>query len=138
VQDPLGGQHFALAAEAAAVLLLRSGRLDHRTHPGFAALVGQQRADERLAVDLVGLRPPPPARSGNRGRIDNVAFDPFALQHAMDPEAVQAGLLDCDDREVSARPRSRFLLELSEPFQQAGNIAGLNRMLRHLRPAARR
>ena len=136
MQDSLGDQHFALAAEAAAVLLLGSGHLDHRTHPGFAAFVGQKRADQRLAVDLVGLRPPPPARCGNRGRIDNVAFDPFALQHAMDPEAVQTGLLDCDDGEVPPRPRSRFLLELSEPSEQAGDIAGLNRMLRHLLPAA--
>jgi hypothetical protein len=57
--------------------------------------------------------------------------------------AIEAGStmwlsIPCDDREVSARPRSRFFLELSEPFQQAGNIAGLNRMLRHLLPAARR
>ena len=101
----LGGQHSALAAEAAAVLLLGSGHLDHRTHPRFAAFVGQKRADQRLAVDLVGLRPPPPARCGNRGRVDNVAFDLFALQHAMDPEAVQAGLLDCDDGEVPPRKR---------------------------------
>jgi len=38
--------------------------------------------------------------------------------------------------ETPADPRSRFLLELSESFEQAGNIASLNRMLRHLRPAA--
>ena len=61
-----------------------------------------------------------------------MAFDPFALQHAVDPEAVQAGLLDCDDGEVPPRPRSRFFFDLSEPSEQAGDIAGLNRMLRHL------
>ena len=65
-----------------------------------------------------------------------MALDPFGLQHPMDPEAVQTGLLDDDNREVPARPRSRFLLELSEPSEQAGDIAGLNRMLRHLLPAA--
>jgi hypothetical protein len=67
-----------------------------------------------------------------------VALDPFGLQHPVDPEAVQTGLLDDDNREISAGPCSRFLLELSEPSEQAGDIAGLNRMLRRLLPAARR
>ena len=92
VLDPLGDQHLALAAEAAAVFFLGRRRLDHRAHPRFAALVGQQRANQRLAVDPVGLRPPPPARCRNRGRIDDMAFDPFALQHPMNPEAVQTRL----------------------------------------------
>jgi hypothetical protein len=44
VPDPLGDQHLALAAEAAAVLFLGSRCLDHRAHPRFAPLVRQQRA----------------------------------------------------------------------------------------------
>ena len=97
--DPFVDQHLALAAETAAVLFFGRWRLDHRAHPRFAALVRQQRAKQRLAVDPVGLRPPPPTRCRNRGRIDDVAFDPFTLQHAVNPEAVQPGFLNDDDRE---------------------------------------
>src|SRR5205823_13878375 len=51
MQDALFNQGLALAAKPAAVLFLNGRRLDHRTHPRFAALVGQQRAQQRLAVD---------------------------------------------------------------------------------------
>src|ERR1700738_2892205 len=60
VLDPLGDQHLAFAAETAAVLFLGSRRFDHCTHPRFTALVRQQRAKQRLAVDPVGLRSPAP------------------------------------------------------------------------------
>ena len=60
VLDPLGDQHFALAAETAAVFFLGRRRFDHRAHPRFAALIRQQRAKQRLAVDPVSLRPPAP------------------------------------------------------------------------------
>jgi hypothetical protein len=83
VQDPFVGQHLALAAKSAAVFFLRCRRFDHRAHPRFAALVRQQRAKQRLAVDPVGFRSPAPTRCCNRGRIDDVAFDPFILQHTV-------------------------------------------------------
>jgi hypothetical protein len=38
----------------AAVFLAGSGRLDHCTDPGFAALVGKQRSNQRFTIDLVG------------------------------------------------------------------------------------
>jgi hypothetical protein len=60
VPDPLNDQHLALAAETAAVLFLGSRCLDHRADPRFAPLVRQQRANQRLAVDPVSLRPPAP------------------------------------------------------------------------------
>jgi hypothetical protein len=40
--------------------------------------------------------------------------------------------------EIPAGPRRRLAPELGEPSEQAGDIAGLNRMLRHLLPAPRR
>jgi hypothetical protein len=58
VLDSLGDQHFALAAETATILFLGSRCLNHCTHSGFASLVRQQRANQRLTVDLVSLRPP--------------------------------------------------------------------------------
>jgi hypothetical protein len=48
-------QHLALAAGTAAVLIFGSRRFDHRTHPRFAALIGQQPAQQRLAVNPIGL-----------------------------------------------------------------------------------
>ena len=60
VLDPLGDQHLAFAAKSAAVLFLGRRRFDHCAHPRFTALVRQQRAKQRLAVDPVGLRSPAP------------------------------------------------------------------------------
>jgi hypothetical protein len=65
VLDSLGDQNFALAAETATILFLGSWRLDHCAHSGFAALVRQQRANQRLTVDLVSLRPPAPTGCRN-------------------------------------------------------------------------
>src|SRR6266568_5732788 len=110
-------------------------------------LLASRATASRLNSSVNGRRPWPirhlPALPRSLAKVSTnsreaQAFDPFALQNAMDPEAVQAGLLDCDDGEVPSRPCSRFLLELSEPSEQAGDVASLNRMLRHLLPAARR
>jgi len=60
VLDPLGDQDLALATKSAAVLFLGCWRFDHRAHPRLAALIRQQRAKQRLAVDPVSLRPPAP------------------------------------------------------------------------------
>ena len=53
------------------------------------------------------------ARGQDRGGVDHVALDPFGLQHPVDPEAVQAGLLDDNDREVPAGPRRSFAPEFA-------------------------
>ena len=106
-----------------------------RRAPIFRAF-SEPAADQRLPIDPVGRRSAPAARGQNRRGIDNVAFDSFALQNAVDPEAVQSGLLDGDDGKVPPRPPSRFLLELGQPHEQARHIAGPNRMLRHLLPGA--
>jgi hypothetical protein len=65
VLDSLGDQHFALVAETATILFLGSRRLDHCAHSGFAALVRQLRANQRLTVDLVSLCPPAPTGCRN-------------------------------------------------------------------------
>ena len=87
------------ALPGAAVLLFGRWRLDHRAHSRFTALVRQQRTKQRLAIDTVGLRSTPSTRCRNRGRIDDMAFNSFTLQRAMNPEAVQPGFLNDNDRE---------------------------------------
>ena len=46
-----------------------------------------------------------------------MAFDPFILQYAIDPESVEARLLNDNDREGLPRPRPRFLLKLRKALQ---------------------
>ena len=98
----------------------------------------QQRAQQRLAVDAVGLCPPAPARGRNRRRIDDVAFDPFILQHAVYPKTIQSRFLNDDDRERSPRPRERLLPELRKAGQQRAYVSGGRVVFRHFLTGARR
>jgi len=97
VLDALGDQRLAFATEAAPVLLLRGGRDGHGADARLAALERQQRPQQSLAVEPVGLGAAAAAGGGDRRRVDDVAFDALALQQAVQPEAVEAGLLDRDD-----------------------------------------
>src|SRR6476660_7455838 len=114
MHDALGRQCLALPADPASIFLLRGWCFDHRADPRFAAFVGQKRPHQRLSVDFVGLGSPPSARGQNRCGINTTAFDSFALQQAVDPEAVKAGLLNSDDRKHPSRPSPRLLLKLDE------------------------
>ena len=58
VPHPLHDQSPPLARDASPVLVLDARHRHHRTHPRLPALVGQQRADQRLAVELVRLGAP--------------------------------------------------------------------------------
>src|SRR5947207_15145744 len=105
------------------------GHLDHCADPRFAALVGEQRSNQRFTIDLVGLCPPAPARRCNRGRVDDVAFDAFVLERPVYPKPVETGLLYNDDPKALTRPQPRLLLKLCEALHQPGEIAAGNRML---------
>src|SRR3954462_8781414 len=137
VLDPFGRQRLALTTDPAPILLLRGGGLDHRTNPGLAPLVGQQCANQSLAVDLVSLRPPTPPGRGDGGGIDDIALDPFRLKDAMDPEPVQPRFLDDDDGKDLPRPGAGFLLELGQARQESGDVTAAHRMLGHLLTATR-
>jgi hypothetical protein len=50
-----------------------------------------------------------------------MALNACPLQHAMNPEAVQAGFLDGDDRKTRARPGVRLFSQLGEVVQQPRN-----------------
>ncbi len=66
-----------------------------------------------------------------------MAFNVPALQHPIDPKAIEPGLLDGDDLIVSTGPGVRFLLELCQPLEQASDIAGRNGVRRHRLSAPR-
>src|SRR4029077_5923116 len=124
VQDPFVSQHSTLTAQASAVLFLGCGRLDHRAHTRLAALIRQKRAKQRLAVHPVGLSSPAPTRRRDRSGIDNVAFDPFALQNPVNPEAVQSRFLNDNDWERSFSPHQRLLPEFRKTRQQRADVSG--------------
>ena len=67
-----------------------------------------------------------------------MTFDPFILQHAVDPETVEAGFMNDDDRKVVARLRYSFLSKLSEALQQPSDVAAVHHVLGHFLAAARR
>jgi hypothetical protein len=67
-----------------------------------------------------------------------MALNAFTPQDPMDPEPVQASLLDRDDREGSVQTSGRLLLKLSEPRQQAADIASRDRVLGQPFAGARR
>jgi len=66
-----------------------------------------------------------------------MALDPFLLQNPVDPEPVQPGFLDDDDRKDAPRPGAGFLLELGQARQKSGDVTAGHRVLRHLLAAAR-
>ena len=47
-----------------------------------------------------------------------MAFDPCILQHAINPESVEASLLNDDEREDLPRPRPRFLPKLRKALKK--------------------
>src|SRR5208283_1206645 len=67
-----------------------------------------------------------------------VAFNSFALQHTMKPEAVETRFLNDDDRKGFSGPLRRLPLELRKTRQQRRDVPGSHRMLRHLLAGARR
>ena len=135
--DALRDQHLAFARDTPAILVLGARLSYHGADPRLAALEGEQGPDERLAIEPVGLRPAPTPRCGDRGGIDDVALDPLLLQCAVNPEPVEPGFLDHDDRETASCARLRLLPELRKARQQAGDVAAGNGMARHLLAATR-
>jgi hypothetical protein len=135
VADSLGDQRLAFAHQPPAIFLFWTRRPDHRADPRLAALVGQERPHQRLAVDAVRLGSFLPPRSRDRGRVDHMAFDP---QGAVDPEPIETRLLEDDSPIAVARPRLRLCLQRCKQIQQPRQIAAGDHVLRHLLPAARR
>jgi hypothetical protein len=92
VPDPLAQQNCAFARGTPAILLLRCRWHNHRTDARLATFPGQERPQQRFAVDRVSLGTPPTPGHGDRCGIDDVAFDAMRFEQAVDPEPVKSGL----------------------------------------------
>lgn len=73
-------------------------RVRHRDDraPESPSSYAQRRSNQRLVIDLIGFCLSALTRTCDRGRIEDVAFDLLSLRNLVDPEAVEACLLDED------------------------------------------
>src|SRR4029077_7155609 len=95
-------------------------------------------ARSRASPSILSVLAPPSARRRDRRRIDDMAFDAFALQHPMKPEAVETRFLNDDARKGFSGPLRRLPLELRKARQQRRDVPGSHGMLRHFLAGARR
>jgi hypothetical protein len=97
----------------------------------------QQCSQQRLTVDRVGLCPPPTPWHSDRRGIDHVAFDTICVEQSVNPEAVEPGFLDDDDRDRSFGNLFGSHLQASQQAEQGCTITSRGRVLRHLLAAGR-
>jgi hypothetical protein len=91
MEDAFRNQGFPFPPDPTIVVFLGREKLDHRTCTRLATFPRHQCADQRFAVNAIGLRPAMPARHGNRRGLYNVALDPgFLAQHSSQPEAIKS------------------------------------------------
>jgi hypothetical protein len=83
----------APARDPTAVLFTRAWRHCHGADPRLASLAGHQCAQQRLAVDRIGLVAPVASKHSNRRRIDDVALNAVGLEQAVNPETIEADFL---------------------------------------------
>ena len=102
VLHPFSDQPAALARDLSSIFLVGIGRSHHRANARLASLKRQQRTDQGLTIEAVGLGAAAPARRGDRGRVNDVAFDPLPLEHSVNPKAVEPRFLDHHDSVISA------------------------------------
>src|ERR1700689_2513647 len=129
-----------------AISTLRSRQRRRRSSSsGLGAFtIAHTRGSPRLYASNARSRPSPSILSvlARRRRrdvaIDDMAFDAFALQHPMKPEAVETRFLNDDDRKGFSGPLQRLPLELRKALQQRRDVPGSHGMLRHFLAGARR
>src|SRR5438270_14042572 len=134
---PLPQQCGALARDPTAVLFARAWRYCHGADPRLASLPGHQRAQQRLAVDRIGLGAAVPSRHSNRRRIDDVALNTIGLEQAMNPETIEPDFLDRHNLDRRRHALLGSALQPRKKVEQFARVAADERVLRHL-PAAER
>src|SRR5215208_7967738 len=125
-------QRAALTRQAATVLLVRAWRSHHRANPPLAACPGHERAQEHLAIDHIRLGPTMSPINCDRGRVDNMALDLVGLEQAMEPEAVEARLLDDNHLDRHATPPLSSCPQPAKKIEQRATVAADHHMLRQL------
>src|SRR6202040_4199134 len=135
VLNALPQQRRALARDPTAVLFARVWRHGHGTAPRLAALPGHQRAQQRLAVDRIGLGAPVASRHGNRGRIDDVALDAIGLEQAMNPETIKPDFLDRYNLDRRCDALLGSALQPRKKVEQFARVTAGERVLGHLAAA---
>ena len=80
---PLADEALEFAPQPSAIFLLRWRDTHRGADPRLAKVVGQERPDQGLAVDPIGLRSPSTPRRRDRNGVDDMALDAFALERAI-------------------------------------------------------
>src|SRR5690349_21218294 len=105
--------------------------------PRLASLPGHQRAQQRLAVDRIGLGAPVASRHSNRRRIDDVALNAVGLEQAVNPETIEPGFLDRYNLDQRSDALLGSALQPRKKVEQFARVTADERVLGHL-PAAER
>ena len=114
--------------EPTVVLLLNTGNIDGTEHLILAPVVGHQRTDHGLRVDLIGLRAFGASVDQQAGRIDHQNAEPGSDESAVQPESFVAGLVTAQDRR--GRRADQVGGTRSKPVdetQQSGRVAPTRR-----------
>jgi hypothetical protein len=131
VPNPLLQQYRALAAYPPTVFLFRCRRHDHCANTRLSALPCQQRSQQRLAVDRIGLGSPPAPRHGDGRGIDNMTFNAVGLQQPVDPKTVQSSFLDYHNLHCTIRQLLPPCSHALQQTEQRITIAAWCRILRN-------
>jgi hypothetical protein len=133
--DPLLDEGVPLTRDAPQVLLLGAGRHHHGTDPWLSPLPGQERAQQRLAIDRIGLGASlAPGDCHGRG-INDVALDTPALEEPVHPKTFEARLLNADDSDTLSNLLFGPGLQPYQKVKQGVSIATPDRVPGHLRAA---
>jgi hypothetical protein len=137
VPNALPQQRRALARDPAPVLLIRGWRHCHGADPRLAPVPGHQRAQQRLAVDGIGLGAPVTSRHSNRRRIDYVALNAVGLEQAMNPETIEPDFLDRYNLDRRCDALLGSALQPRNKVEQFARVTPDKRVLGHLSAAER-
>ena len=98
----------------------------------LASCPSHQGPNQHLPIYPIGLGAPVPAVHRNRRGLDNMAFDSVFDKQPVNPESVQAGLLNNRDRDRCTGSLCRRRLKTVQKLKKRFAVASDNNMLRKL------
>jgi hypothetical protein len=102
VLDALLQENGTLSGQPSTVILLVGGRSHHAANSPLASCPSHQGPNQHLPIDPIGLGASVTAVHSDRRGIDNMAFDSVFDKQPVNPESVQASLLNNRDRDRRA------------------------------------